>query len=91
MKPFKTSLLSSAVIPAALLAVGVLSVPAVANDGAKPVAQIAANPCAAKNPCNPCAAKNPCNPCGANPCNLCGPCGAAVAPVELNTAEANAV
>jgi hypothetical protein len=82
MKPFKTSLLSSAVIPAALVAVGILSVPAVANDGAKPVAQIAANPCAAKNPCNPC---------GANPCNLCGPCGAAVAPVELNTAEANAV
>ena len=89
MKPFKSSLLSSAMIPAALLAAGVLSAPVAATPGATPSVQVAANPCAAKNPCNPCAAKNPCNPCGAS--NPCGPCGAAAAPVELTTAEAVAV
>ena len=46
MKPFKTSLLSTAVIPAALLAAGVLS--------GHVATSAVANPCAAKNPCNPC-------------------------------------
>ena len=57
MKPFKSSLLSSAMIPAALLAAGVLSAPVAANPGETPSVQVAANPCAAKNPCYPCAAK----------------------------------
>ena len=56
------------------------SAPVAATPGATPSLQVAANPCAAKNPCNPCGASNP-----------CGPCGAAAAPVELTTAEAVAV
>jgi len=86
MTPLKSSLLTSVVIPAALLAAGLVSARASNPAPAKQV-QVAQNPCAARNPCaaaNPCAARNPCNPCAAkNPCNPCAaknpcnPCAAA--------------
>jgi hypothetical protein len=53
MKPFKSSLLSSAVIPAALLAAGVLSAPVAATPGATLSVQVASNPC---GPCGAAAA-----------------------------------
>ena len=102
MKPLKTQLLSSTVIPVLLVA-GVLTAGGPAQSVVPSPKQVAANPCAAKNPCaarnpcNPCAARNPCNPCAAkNPCNPCAaknpcnPCGAAAA-VTLTKFEAIAV
>jgi len=89
MKPLKSYLLSCAVAPAVLVAVGLVA--GCGSDG-EPAARaqaVAANPCAAKrNPCaaaaNPCAAKA--NPCGAtaqlaqrapcNPCAAANPCAA---------------
>ncbi len=94
MKPLKSRLLSSTVVPV-FLAAGVLSTGASAGPVFAGPKQVAANPCAAKNPCaarnpcnpcaarnpcNPCAARNPCNPCAARkPCNPCNPCAAASA------------
>lgn len=96
MKPLKSNLLSHTVIPAALVAVVAIAAYQTTLPAAKanPAAQVAQNPCAAKNPCNPCATKNPCA--GKNPCNPCAaknsrnPCAAAEAP-ELTTAEATVV
>ena len=58
MKPLKTQLLSTTVIPV-LLVVSVAIVTVPVNTGVRAAQSIAANPCAAKkaNPCNPCAAK----------------------------------
>ncbi len=80
---FKTHLLSSTVIPLALV-VGVAAVGVTAGTGISAAPAHAAcnpcNPCAAKspcNPCNPCAAKSPCSPCAAaGPCAPCSPCAA---------------
>lgn len=67
MRPNKSLLLSSTVIPVMVVTAGLLT-SCGAGGAAKPgstagVSQTAANPCAAKNSC---AARNPCNPC--NPC-----------------------
>jgi len=92
MRPMKTRLLGSTVIPAAVAA-SVAVVAIYAMPVAVAQTQIAAhhekkgcNPCAAKKGCNPCAAKRGCNPCaakkGCNPCaakrgcNPCNPCAA---------------
>ena len=83
MRPMKTRLLGSTVIPAAVAA-GVAVVAIYAMPVAVAQTQIAAhhekkgcNPCAAKKGCNPCAAKRGCNPCAAKKgCNPCNPCAA---------------
>lgn len=102
MKPLKTNLLSHTVIPAALVAVVAIAAHQTVLPAAKanPAAQVAQNPCAAKNPCNPCAAKNPCaarnpcNPCAAkNPCNPCSaknPCNPCAAGNPCNPCGAGA-
>ncbi len=103
MTSYKSTLKSGTVIPAMMVAAGLLAA-AGPNAIAKPRletrdVQIAAspcNPCAARNPCaakNPCAANNPCNPCGAkNPCNPCAAGGSVsskcVVP-RLQSASAN--
>ena len=82
MRPMKTRLLTSTVIPLALAAgVAIIMIPEA--PGARANQQVAANPCAAKRGCNPCAAKRACNPCaakrGCNPCAAkrgCNPCAA---------------
>lgn len=85
MKPIKTRLLTTTVIPLAIAAgftlVAVSEVPSAR--AAQSLAQKSCNPCAAKRACNPCAAKKACNPCAAkNPCNpcaakrACNPCAA---------------
>lgn len=83
MRPFKSTLLESALIPAALvLTAGAAAVTIATAVASRPALSACApcNPCAAKNPCNPCAAKNPINPCAAaNPCNPCAASAAAVA------------
>ena len=92
MKPMKSRLLTTTVIPLAMAAgftlVTVVEAPkAVAGHhqkGCNPcAAKKACNPCAAKRGCNPCAAKRGCNPCaakrGCNPCAAkrgCNPCAA---------------
>ena len=68
----KFALLSTTVIPLAVVA-------GVAVGGMAIGGQVALQPAyAACNPCNPCAAANPCNPCNpcasANPCSPCNPC-----------------
>ncbi len=92
MKPFKSTLLSGTVIPAVLVAAGILTGYEIMDASASEPRSVAANPCAAKNPCaarNPCAAKNPCNPCAAkrNPCNPCAaknPCNPCAAKNACN-------
>lgn len=85
MKPIKTRLLTTTVIPLAIAAgftlVAVSEIPSAR--AAQSLAQKSCNPCAAKRGCNPCAAKKACNPCAAkNPCNpcaakrACNPCAA---------------
>ena len=85
MKPIKTRLLTTTVIPLAIAAgftlVAVSEVPSAR--AAQSLAQKSCNPCAAKRACNPCAAKKACNPCAAkNSCNpsaakrACNPCAA---------------
>lgn len=85
MKPIKTRMLTTTVIPMALAAgftlVTVSEVPSA--QAAQSIAQNRCNPCAAKKRCNPCAAKKGCNPCaakkGCNPCAAkrgCNPCAA---------------
>jgi len=83
MRPYKSTLLSSTMVPAVMVAAGILTGCEIMDASAAQPKAVAANPCAAKNPCaarNPCAAKNPCNPCAAknacNPCNPCNPCAA---------------
>lgn len=90
MNPFKAKMLTTTVLPVAMvIGVGVAGIAitgTVAGVGYAQAACNPCNPCAAKNPCNPCnpcAAKNPCNPCAAkNPCNpcaakaACNPCAA---------------
>jgi len=75
MRPFKSSLLATTVVPLALAVTAGLTIAAITGVVApKPALSACApcNPCAAKNPCSPCAPKNPCNPCAAaNPCNPC--------------------
>ena len=85
MKPMKSRMLTTTVIPIALAAgftlVTVSEVPSA--QAAQSIAQNRCNPCAAKKRCNPCAAKKGCNPCaakrGCNPCAAkkgCNPCAA---------------
>ena len=64
MRPMKTRLLTSTVIPLALAA-GVAIVMTPEAPGARADHHAAANSSAAKRGCNPCAAKHGCNPCGA--------------------------
>ena len=75
MRPFKTNLLASTVVPLALAVTAGMTMAAITGVVAPKSALSACapcNPCAAKNPCSPCAPKNPCNPCAAsNPCNPC--------------------
>lgn len=72
MRSNRLLLLSTTVIPLAMVAAG----------GLPAGAPLLATPAfAACSPCNPCAAQkapcNPCNPCAAaNPCNPCNPCKA---------------
>jgi len=76
-KSLRGKLLTSTVIPAMAMAIGLggVSQPGYADHhgGCNPCA---AKACSACNPCNPCAAKacNPCNPCAAKSCNPCNPC-----------------
>ncbi len=86
MKPMKSRMLSTTVIPIAVAAAGFTLI-AVGElpeaRAAQQIAQRGCNPCAAKRACNPCAAKRACNPCaakkGCNPCAAkkgCNPCAA---------------
>ena len=72
-------LLSSTVLPLAVVAAMGAAAPAFADGHAADEAPAAAcgacNPCAA-DACNPCAA-DACNPCAADACNPCNPCQAA--------------
>ncbi len=80
MKPMKTKMLATTVIPIALAAGFTLVSVNAAPDAqaAQSVAQNRCNPCAAKKVGNPCAAKRPGNPCAAQKgCNPCNPCAAA--------------
>jgi len=85
MKPMKTRMLSTTVIPIAVAAGFTLATISEVPQAraAQQVAQKGCNPCAAKRGCNPCAARKACNPRaakrGCNPCaakRACNPCAA---------------
>ena len=80
MKATRNRLLSTTVLPLAVIAAMGATAPAFADtEGCNPCA---AASCSACNPCNPCAAANPCGA-GCNPCNPCAaanPCGAGCKP-----------
>ncbi len=102
MKPFKVTLLSNTVLPLMVsLGVAISSSNSTGASASEEKIQLAANPCAAKNPCaaNPCAAAAA----GASSCTIprlvqaalknpcaANPCAAGPAEVELTKAELTA-
>ena len=78
MKPMKSRLLTTTVIPLAIAAGFTLVTVVEAPKAIAGHHQKGCNPCAAKRGCNPCGARG-CNPCAARACNPCNPCAGGAA------------
>lgn len=86
MKTTRSRLLSTTVLPLAVVAAMGAAAPAFADaHGCNPCAAAACSPCAGAG-CNPCAAEG-CNPCAAAGCSPCNPCAAACNPCNPCAAD----